>query len=158
VFMLRIDLRSDPSSLGLSYIPLLQFDDIPFRIGDIGESDPPCPFNLTRDHLPNGAPPFGKDHLIRLSHIVNAKGKVSKAGLVWPGSDSFELGRVLEDLKRRPLITVTWQTEVRATNVCSVYTGGTIEPLAFEIALWRNGLAAKDLNIKGSKASPIIGN
>jgi hypothetical protein len=109
---------------------MLQFDHVPFGIGDVDELDSARARDFYRDKFTDSSSAYCNDRIPRCINVVNGKGNVGKPRTI-ERSRLRLLGMVvLEHFKRWTLVAATGQLQVHATNPRAWNPCGILQPFA----------------------------
>ncbi len=100
-----------------SPVYLLSLDDVAFRIAEICKFDSPDSGNFMSNDAADLAPSGSEHGHPCCLDIVHDEGYVRETGRVDCGSPPVTQSVVLKDLERWPMLTVTRQTQVNATDM-----------------------------------------
>ena len=133
---------------------MLDFDDVPFRVGYILEQQLTDSDDVYQLDLADSAPSVGYYVVGYTLDIVNHKSDVREARRV--RFDLRSLGHVLI-LVHPEGGSATRQSQMHSSNVRVGYSGGPIEPVAGLISLGWNGFAAEHRLVERGQPAPILG-
>src|SRR6266403_5398805 len=92
--------------------PLLQFNNIAFRISRVHNAKSTDPIHFCCSNVPHCASAGGRDRLQRLIHVLDPKCNMTEPALVWCRQSALDHLIVAENLKRRSVIDVAGQAQV----------------------------------------------
>ncbi len=130
--------------------PLLQFNNIAFRISRVHNAKSTDPIHFCCCNVSHRAAAGGRDRQQRVIHVLDPKCNMTEPALVWLRQSALDHLIVAENLKRRSVIVVAGQTQVKAGKMRVPKRGDTVEPCAGHIAFGARGFASEHLAIESN--------
>jgi len=136
----------------------LQLDNITFRVGDVAPSDFGAGCNLQGHNFTNCTSTRLKNCFLDRCYIINWKCNMCETwSICGSHTTTFEYV-VVENFQCGTVFPITWQTQMRAAQMCVWNTRSRFKFFTLEVAFWGDWDTTKELLIEVGKRLPIFSN
>ncbi len=133
----------------------MQFDDVSFQIGDIGEGEHAHTGNLRRDNFANHTAAVPQDLCCCFLDIIDLEGQVHDPFPIGRSCRSWIVRRVLVDFECGAVVAVSRKSKVSAGKTCVGNAGPLTQPVPEKIALGQDKRATEDILVESRQTAPV---